>query len=178
MPNLHGIRIYNCEVESILAFISLTVFKLLAEAQMEVQHCESLCWQLPVWNELVLTARFIYHLLLSCCFLFANHYICRRFQHDSWSVAVSWCSARRGFFFLSLDLGSSHTCARFHFMSECLSWPDITALDWAGEGDLLSSHSSKHCRPEISQTMTEMACLWGDATQSPNVLSFDKHLVY
>ncbi len=27
MQNVHGIRIYNCEVESILAFIELTVFK-------------------------------------------------------------------------------------------------------------------------------------------------------
>ncbi len=97
MQNVHGIRIYNCEVESILAFIALCS-KLLAEAQMEVQHCELLCWQLPVRNELVLT----FHLPCTPQLLF---FVCESLhlsQISAWllkHVAVSWCSARRAFFF-------------------------------------------------------------------------------
>lgn len=146
--NLYGIRIYNCEVESILAFIALTrenwltVFKLLAESQMEVQYCKPLRWQLPVWNKLLLYVSFIIRSSV-VVFLYAKHYICHRFQRDSWSMSPFLDVLPEERF---LDLGSSRDCARFHIMSVCLSWPHITSPDWARGGHLLSSHSSKHCR--------------------------------
>lgn len=102
----------------------------MAEAQMEVQYCEPLCWQLPVWNKLVLT----FHLSFAPQLLF---FVCEALhlsQISAWllkHVAVSWCSARRAFFFFFLDLGSSRAFAQFHIMSVCLSWPDITSQGWA-----------------------------------------------
>lgn len=107
--NLYGIRIYNCEVESILAFIALTrenwltVFKLMAESQMEVQYCEPLRWQLPVWNKLLLYVSFIIRSSV-VVFLYAKHYICHRFQHDSWSMSPFLDVLPEERF---LDLGSS-----------------------------------------------------------------------
>lgn len=147
--NLYGIRIYNCEVESILSFIALTrenwltVFKLMAEAQMEVQYCEPLCWQLPVWNKLVLT----FHLSFAPQLLF---FVCEALhlsQISAWllkHVAVSWCSARRTFFFRS-RLISSLCSVSHHVCVSLLAWHHFTRLSqW---GHFLSSHSSKHCRP-------------------------------
>lgn len=80
--------------------------------------------------ETSLYLRFIYHSLLSCCFLFAKRYICHRFQHDSWSTSLFLdVLPEERFFFL--DLGSSRAFAQFHIMSVCLSWPDITSPGWA-----------------------------------------------
>lgn len=112
--SIYGIRIYNAKHESILAFISLTRWKLRPTPGRRTDEA--------------LTASSMKRIRLS--FIIPTVVVvCQTLHLSEISaglvklVSNTWCSARRAL----LDLGSSRACSGSRRACFCDSWPDITA---------------------------------------------------